>query len=62
MELTMDAQEDATPWPEPASSTAESTLEGLEINELHGRGYFSQLEIVRRKPCEEPLSNLNTAK
>lgn len=54
MELTMDAQEDATPWPEPASFSTESTA---DKNELHGRGYFSQLGIVRRKPCECRLYN-----
>lgn len=48
MELTMEAQEDATPWPEPANSAEESAI---EEKGLHGRGYFSQLGIVRRKPC-----------
>jgi len=48
MELTMDAQEDATPWLEPASSATEGIFDGAE---LHGRGFFSQLGIVRRKPC-----------
>lgn len=48
MELTMSAQEDATPWPEPAGSATESNPEETE---LLGRGYFSQLGIVRRKPC-----------
>ncbi|KAI9881143.1 MAG: hypothetical protein M1830_008301 [Pleopsidium flavum] len=47
MELTMEAQEDATPWPEPARPTIEKTPEETG---LHGRGYFSQLGIVRRKP------------
>jgi len=48
MELIMDAQKDATPWPERSSSGTESFPEG---DELLGRGYFSQLGIVRRKPC-----------
>ena len=39
MELVMEAQEDATPWP--ISSTTS----------LQGRGSFGQLGIVRRKPC-----------
>ena len=39
MELTMDAQDDATPWPE-----------GNEDVLLHGRGHFSSLGRVRRKP------------
>lgn len=47
MELVMEAQDDPTPWPvaipdEGASST------------LLGRGSFSQLGIVRRKPCKKP--------
>ncbi|KAJ6443996.1 tRNA-specific adenosine deaminase [Purpureocillium lavendulum] len=47
MELTMAAQEDASPWPTPdhapSSSAGETTLPG--------RAYFSQLGIVRRKPA-----------
>ena len=43
MELVMAKQDDATPWPVP------------DINdggqELLGRGSFSELGIVRRKPC-----------
>lgn len=48
MELTMYAQDDATPWPVP-SEDASSIEESTEL--LEGRGYFSQLGIVRRKPC-----------
>lgn len=48
MELTMNAQDDATPWPVP-SEDASSINSSTEI--LKGRGYFSQLGIVRRKPC-----------
>lgn len=44
MELTMAAQEDATPW-EASSSTPD--IEGA----LSGREFFSQLGIVRRKPA-----------
>lgn len=40
MELTMRAQQDATSWP------------AAEAGCLQGRGCFSQLGIVRRKPCE----------
>ncbi|KAG9236093.1 adenosine deaminase/editase [Amylocarpus encephaloides] len=40
MELTMAAQEDATPWPAP----------NLDEPLLQGRGYFSNLGITRRKP------------
>ncbi|CAD6569105.1 MAG: hypothetical protein ASARMPRED_002410 [Alectoria sarmentosa] len=43
MELVMEAQEDPTPWPVTASS------EGY-ASSLLGRGSFSQLGIVRRKP------------
>ena len=45
MELTMNAQDDATPWAIEDASIHESS----EV--LKGRGYFSQLGIVRRKPC-----------
>ncbi|KAI9812156.1 MAG: hypothetical protein M1827_004822 [Pycnora praestabilis] len=53
MELTMSEQEDATPWAVPTSS---ASLNGLASNRdvsnepLHGRGYFSELGTVRRKP------------
>ncbi|KFX99198.1 hypothetical protein O988_03991 [Pseudogymnoascus sp. VKM F-3808] len=45
MELTMAAQDDATPWaiPTPASPSATDSS-------MPGRGYFSNLGIVRRKP------------
>ncbi|KAI9734426.1 MAG: hypothetical protein M1818_006814 [Claussenomyces sp. TS43310] len=46
MELTMAAQDDATPWVLPSQSSGDAALEGS----LNGRGYFSQLGIVRRKP------------
>lgn len=45
MELVMEAQEDASPWPV-APHHDESPVH------LLGRGSFSQLGIVRRKPCE----------
>lgn len=48
MENTMDAQKDATPWPDHAPSATEMHSQDPI---LHGRGYFSQLGIVRRKPC-----------
>ena len=41
MELTMDAQQDASPWEAP---------EKAQDQALPGRAYFSQLGIVRRKP------------
>lgn len=47
MELVMDAQEDATPWPLTVPVPVE---EGL-VKSLPGREYFSELGIVRRKPC-----------
>ena len=45
MELVMEAQEDATPWPvnPPPENGAQPLL---------GRGSFSQLGVVRRKPCK----------
>lgn len=48
MELTMDAQEDPTPW-----ATSTSPTDGHAV--LRGRGYFSELGVVRRKPgtCDE---------
>lgn len=45
MELTMSAQADSTPWEVQAASESSSSA-----NLLKGRGYFSQLGIVRRKP------------
>ncbi|TID24311.1 hypothetical protein E2P81_ATG02612 [Venturia nashicola] len=49
MELTMLAQEDATPW-ERVLETAEPGLAPAD-NALKGRGFFSELGIVRRKPA-----------
>lgn len=46
MELVMEAQDDPTPWPVTVSD--ESIASGLL-----GRGSFSQLGVVRRKPCEQ---------
>ena len=46
MELIMDQQEDPTPWRTPAKALGDRDSEGLK-----GRGYFSDLGIVRRKPC-----------
>jgi len=45
MELVMDAQEDATPWPVPNCEMADKAT-----MELRGRENFSELGIVRRKP------------
>ncbi|RAL00964.1 tRNA-specific adenosine deaminase [Aspergillus ibericus CBS 121593] len=62
MELTMAAQDDPTPWelpPTPTPSTTHPTLSpstepepepSKEMN-LTGRGHFSRLGIVRRKPA-----------
>ncbi|KAL0256892.1 hypothetical protein SLS55_007701 [Diplodia seriata] len=44
MELTMDAQQDPTPWSLPVNPTSAAS------EEMRGRGYFSELGIVRRKP------------
>lgn len=54
MELTMLAQEDATPW-ERIPETTESGLITTD-NTLKGRGFFSDLGIVRRKPGISALS------
>ncbi|KAF4912428.1 tRNA-specific adenosine deaminase 1 [Colletotrichum viniferum] len=45
MELTMAAQEDASPWDMPAAAPSE------DAGTLPGRAYFSRLGIVRRKPA-----------
>ena len=45
MELVMEAQKDDTPWP--VSLFGKNAQQGLL-----GRGSFSQLGIVRRKPCK----------
>jgi tRNA-specific adenosine deaminase 1 len=63
MELTMAAQEDSTPWALPTidvlgmqqtsisnSSAAQSLLTTAPTQTLVGRGYFSHLGAVRRKP------------
>ena len=42
MELIMAAQDDATPWEKPVYT---------DSNGLTGRGYFSELGVVRRKPA-----------
>ena len=47
MELVMEAQEDASPWPMKSHVDSEQALA------LPGRGDFSKLGIVRRKPGKE---------
>ena len=47
MELVMEAQEDASPWPIESHMNSEQSLA------LLGRGDFSKLGIVRRKPGNE---------
>lgn len=51
MELVMEAQDDASPWPVAEKPIAEQVLT------LKGRANFSELGIVRRKPCT-PLEQL----
>ena len=48
MELTMAAQDDASPWPTPDYAPASAASSDAT---LPGRAYFSQLGIVRRKPA-----------
>ncbi|KAH6710972.1 tRNA-specific adenosine deaminase [Leptodontidium sp. MPI-SDFR-AT-0119] len=50
MELTMAAQDDATPWDLPSKIHTPDDLSPAEPEVLHGRGYFSALGSVRRKP------------
>lgn len=45
MELVMEAQDDATPWPVAETPILE------QVPMLKGRANFSELGIVRRKPC-----------
>ena len=55
MELVMEAQDDATPWPVAETPILE------QIPMLKGRANFSELGIVRRKPCtpfEQILSQI----
>lgn len=47
MELTMGVQDDATPW----EARPWSTDDDHKGKHLLGRGYFSELGVVRRKPC-----------
>jgi tRNA-specific adenosine deaminase 1 len=49
MELIMLAQDDATPWEIPPLETEQEHATSVE-SALKGRGYFSELGIVRRKP------------
>ncbi|OCL08391.1 hypothetical protein AOQ84DRAFT_340437 [Glonium stellatum] len=57
MELVMEAQEDATPWPIPPAATAPSRRIGTEeetnnatLLSLRGRSHFSLLGHIRLKP------------
>jgi tRNA-specific adenosine deaminase 1 len=49
MELTIAAQDDSTPWELPTLSLNPSTAAAAVVS-MNGRGYFSQLGVVRRKP------------
>jgi tRNA-specific adenosine deaminase 1 len=51
MELVMRAQEDSTPWKILPTSASESDGPDPEAV-MMGRGHFSRLGIVRRKPCK----------
>jgi tRNA-specific adenosine deaminase 1 len=50
MELIMESQIDATPWPE-------SSTTGSGVGHMMGRGHFDQLGVVRRKPGKCRNSN-----
>ncbi|KAM0322659.1 hypothetical protein ACHAQA_009248 [Verticillium albo-atrum] len=50
MELTMAAQEDASPWDVPATINDDTATSATNPS-LPGRGFFSQLGVVRRKPA-----------
>lgn len=50
MELTMAAQEDASPWDIPPAAAGSPSEESAGVS-LPGRGFFSQLGVVRRKPA-----------
>jgi tRNA-specific adenosine deaminase 1 len=49
MELTMQAQEDPTPWEVPVA-TSNNVVLATAATSLMGRGFFSELGVVRRKP------------
>ncbi|KAJ1336037.1 tRNA-specific adenosine deaminase 1 [Microdochium nivale] len=54
MELTMAAQGDASPWDVPLGLSLSETTpspSSLSSGELLGRGFFSRLGVVRRKPA-----------
>ncbi|KAH6697077.1 adenosine-deaminase [Plectosphaerella plurivora] len=51
MELTMAAQDDAAPWELPSTKQTNASEEPAADGTLLGRGYFSQLGVVRRKPA-----------
>ncbi|KAF2834519.1 hypothetical protein M501DRAFT_1061698 [Patellaria atrata CBS 101060] len=52
MELVMGAQDDPTPWafPQPAHLSVSGGISTENSTILSGRGYFSEVGIVRRKP------------
>ena len=60
MELVMMMQEDSTPWEVPPAPDLESDELDPQAN-LMGRGHFSKLGIVRRKPCKK-LQNVSPSR
>lgn len=50
MELCMAAQEDPTPWEIPLGAESKTDEASTIPTLLNGRGYFSNLGVVRRKP------------
>ena len=52
MELVMAAQDDPTPWDleKVYTGVPSKPADATSLQTLHGRGYFSELGVVRRKP------------
>lgn len=52
MELVMAAQDDRTPWALDQTDLSFASNKDASNAVLHGRGFFSELGVVRRKPCQ----------
>jgi hypothetical protein len=69
MELVMQELEDSTPWQKDQQALLDASALQNTMDEqpavpvappLEGRGYFSNLGIVRRKPCAFSSPSLST--